>query len=268
MIITKKASASPHVSARPGHDAGAAACWIPWFRRCRPPSAAAKPVVRLGFVYDPNGMIMDRLDAGGGRHGLRVHAHDEGAGAVPRPASWCSAGWRRSTAARSATVPATMRAPAPRGSPASIRRRPKARAFTRGISADQIAAKEFGKTRNWRRSRSASRAPSWPAAATPAIAARTRTRCPGARPTTPLPLEINPRAVFERLFGDGDSTDPAARLARLEGAAQHPRLRRGQHRPAGDEARIARPQQAQRVSGSDPRHRAAHPESRTAERHR
>jgi hypothetical protein len=30
-------------------------------------------------------------------------------------------------------------------------------------------------------------------------------------PTTPLPLETNPRAVFERLFGDGDTTDPGAR---------------------------------------------------------
>jgi hypothetical protein len=29
-------------------------------------------------------------------------------------------------------------------------------------------------------------------------------------------VEINPRAVFERLFGDGESTDPAARLAALE----------------------------------------------------
>src|SRR4029077_13677384 len=35
-------------------------------------------------------------------------------------------------------------------------------------------------------------------------------------PTTPLPAEINPRAVFERLFGDGDSTDAKARLTRLE----------------------------------------------------
>ncbi len=26
-----------------------------------------------------------------------------------------------------------------------------------------------------------------------------------------LPYETNPRAVFERLFGDGESTDPAAR---------------------------------------------------------
>jgi len=35
-------------------------------------------------------------------------------------------------------------------------------------------------------------------------------------PTSPLPAEINPRAVFERLFGDGDSTDASARMARLE----------------------------------------------------
>src|SRR6185295_11035407 len=32
---------------------------------------------------------------------------------------------------------------------------------------------------------------------------------------TPLPLEVSPRTVFERLFGEGDSTDPAARRARL-----------------------------------------------------
>jgi hypothetical protein len=32
--------------------------------------------------------------------------------------------------------------------------------------------------------------------------------------TTPLPYETNPRAVFERLFGDGESTDPAARALR------------------------------------------------------
>jgi len=34
--------------------------------------------------------------------------------------------------------------------------------------------------------------------------------------TTPLPMENNPRAVFERLFGDSTSTDPAARAARLK----------------------------------------------------
>lgn len=34
-------------------------------------------------------------------------------------------------------------------------------------------------------------------------------------PTQPLPTEWNPRAVFERLFGDSGSTDREARLARL-----------------------------------------------------
>ncbi len=34
-------------------------------------------------------------------------------------------------------------------------------------------------------------------------------------PTTPLPYENNPRRVFERLFGDGETTDPEARAVRL-----------------------------------------------------
>jgi hypothetical protein len=34
--------------------------------------------------------------------------------------------------------------------------------------------------------------------------------------STPLPMEHNPRAVFERLFGDSGSTAPAVRLARLK----------------------------------------------------
>ncbi|MEE2637881.1 MAG: DUF1552 domain-containing protein [Acidobacteriota bacterium] len=34
-------------------------------------------------------------------------------------------------------------------------------------------------------------------------------------PTTPLPMEHDPRVVFERLFGDGGTTDPAARREQL-----------------------------------------------------
>ena len=36
-----------------------------------------------------------------------------------------------------------------------------------------------------------------------------------AGPSTPLPVETNPRVVFDRLFGNVDSTDPAVRAARL-----------------------------------------------------
>lgn len=35
-------------------------------------------------------------------------------------------------------------------------------------------------------------------------------------PTTPMPMEDRPRVVFERLFGDSESTDPAVRLARIK----------------------------------------------------
>ena len=40
-------------------------------------------------------------------------------------------------------------------------------------------------------------------------------------PTTPLPMEINPRKVFERMFGQGGSA--AERLARTRGGSQHAR---------------------------------------------
>jgi hypothetical protein len=35
-------------------------------------------------------------------------------------------------------------------------------------------------------------------------------------PTSPVPVEVDPRAVFERLFGPSDTTDPQARLERLQ----------------------------------------------------
>jgi hypothetical protein len=35
-------------------------------------------------------------------------------------------------------------------------------------------------------------------------------------PTTPLPMETNPRSVFERMFGDSDSTDPSEQLRRTQ----------------------------------------------------
>ena len=35
-------------------------------------------------------------------------------------------------------------------------------------------------------------------------------------PTTPLPVTVNPREVFELIFGDGESADAASRIARLK----------------------------------------------------
>jgi hypothetical protein len=85
-----------------------------------------------------------------------------------------------------------------------------------GISADQIAARELGKITQLGSLEIGLESPAlagncdsgYSCAYTNTISWRT--------PTTPLPVEVNPRAVFERLFGDGDSTDPKARLTALK----------------------------------------------------
>jgi hypothetical protein len=87
--------------------------------------------------------------------------------------------------------------------------------FHLGISADQIAAKEFGKYTQLSSLELglepqplAGNCDSGYTCAYMSMSWRSS--------TSPQPAEINPRTVFERLFGDGESTDAPARMARLE----------------------------------------------------
>jgi hypothetical protein len=85
-----------------------------------------------------------------------------------------------------------------------------------GISADQIAAKELSKFTQLGSLEIGLEEPSlaggcdsgYSCAYTNTISWRTA--------ITPNPMEVNPRAVFERLFGDGETTDPKARLQRIK----------------------------------------------------
>ena len=85
-----------------------------------------------------------------------------------------------------------------------------------GVSMDQLAARELGRDTQLTslelgidsRDFAGSCDAGFSCAYTNTIAWRS--------PTTPLPTENNPRAVFERLFGGDDTTDRAARLARLD----------------------------------------------------
>jgi hypothetical protein len=88
--------------------------------------------------------------------------------------------------------------------------------FKLGISADQIAAKELGKYTQLSSLELglepqplAGNCDSGYTCAYMSMSWRSA--------SSPLPAEINPRAVFERLFGDGESTDPKVRMARLTG---------------------------------------------------
>src|SRR5947209_4745407 len=87
--------------------------------------------------------------------------------------------------------------------------------FRLGISADQIAAKELGKYTQLS-SLELGLEPQPLAGNCDSGYTCAYMSMSWRGPNSPLPAEINPRTVFERLFGDGDSTDAAARMARLE----------------------------------------------------
>jgi len=85
-----------------------------------------------------------------------------------------------------------------------------------GISADQVAAKELGKNTQLASLEVGLDSPSLAGGCDSGYSCAYTNTISWRGPTTPLPMEMNPRALFERLFGDGDSTDPAARLAALK----------------------------------------------------
>jgi uncharacterized protein DUF1552 len=87
--------------------------------------------------------------------------------------------------------------------------------FRLGISADQIAAKAFGASTQLS-SLELGLEPQPLAGNCDSGYTCAYMSMSWRGPTTPLPAETNPRIVFERLFGEGDSTDPLARAARLE----------------------------------------------------
>ena len=176
---------------------------------------AANPVRRLGVCYVPNGMEMRAWTPGGEGHELELSqilqplAPFRGQTnvltgladkvAVPRPGEGIG-----DHARASATFLTGVHVKKTEG--ADIRA---------GVSMDQIAARQLGAETQLAslelgvdsvETLGACDA-GYSCAYTNTIAWRTA--------TTPLPMENDPRAVFERLFGSTDSTDVAARLARI-----------------------------------------------------
>jgi hypothetical protein len=85
-----------------------------------------------------------------------------------------------------------------------------------GISADQVAARALGSKTQFGSLEIGVEAPSLAGGCDSGYSCAYTNTTSWRSPTTPNPMEVNPRVLFERLFGDGDSTDPAARLASLQ----------------------------------------------------
>jgi len=177
--------------------------------------AAAKPAVRLGFVYVPNGVIMEKWTPATEGTNFEITPILEPL-APFRDHLLVLSGFSNMEARRQ---PGEGGGDHPRASGAYLTGvHPKNRTadFNKGISVDQIAAKELGK-----HTQLASLEVSLDSAdvvgvcdAGYSLAFTNTISWRGA--TTPMPMENQPRAVFERLFGDSNTTDLAARLTRIQ----------------------------------------------------
>ncbi|MEE8348560.1 MAG: DUF1552 domain-containing protein [Acidobacteriota bacterium] len=85
-----------------------------------------------------------------------------------------------------------------------------------GTSVDQIAARELGKYTQLASLELALETTEVLGACDQGFSCAYSNTLSWRSPTTPVPMENHPRAVFERLFGDSESTDPAQRRARIQ----------------------------------------------------
>jgi uncharacterized protein DUF1552 len=83
------------------------------------------------------------------------------------------------------------------------------------VSMDQLLARHFARETQVASLEVAMDAPNNAGACTGILSCAYTHTISWRSPTQPLPMEHNPRAVFERLFGDAGSTERAAREARL-----------------------------------------------------
>lgn len=176
--------------------------------------SATKPVVRLGFIYHPTGAIQnrwtptaegtgfefsqslkalepfrDRVNVLSGMAQVQARALGDGPGDHAREgAVWLTGVHPKKT---------------------------EGVGIRSGISVDQIAAKYMGQHTQLASLELGTEAPSLAGGCDSGYSCAYTNTVSWKTPTTPLPVEMNPRTVFERLFGEGESNDPAARVAAL-----------------------------------------------------
>jgi len=85
-----------------------------------------------------------------------------------------------------------------------------------GVSMDQIVARQFGQSTQIPSLELGLDPPSLVGSCDTGYSCAYTNTLSWSGPSTPLPVSTNPREVFERLFGDGDSLDTASRMAQLK----------------------------------------------------
>lgn len=174
----------------------------------------AKAVNRLNYVYVPNGMIMDKWTPA-----------TEGAGYEMTSILGPLAPFRdRFTVLTGLSSKAAETEHEDGGGHAKdcsafltgcLAKRTEGPGIEAGISADQIAARALGKETQLASLELGLEPPQLAGQCVEGYACAYVNTLSWMNSTTQLPVEFNPRVVFETLFGEGSSTKPADRLARI-----------------------------------------------------
>src|SRR5215813_5398010 len=177
-------------------------------------TAGSKPPVRLGFIYHPTGAIQSRwtpaAEGAGFEFSATLKAFEplrervlvlSGLAQVQARALGDGPGDH----AREGAVWLTGVHP----------KKTEGAGIRSGISIDQIAARHFANDTQLASLELGTESPTLAGGCDSGYSCAYTNTVSWRTPTNPLPMEHNPRAVFERLFGDGDTNDPAARAAAL-----------------------------------------------------
>jgi hypothetical protein len=195
---------------------------LPLLERMTPTTAlaraAAQPAVRFCTVYVPNGIVMERWTPA-----------TEGAGFAFTPTLLPLEPYRDrllvlsgldNTGARSRTGASGAHAKPAAAFMTGIEPRPTtgSSSLSLGISMDQIIANTLGQETplpSLELGLEGADTVNGVGTCDVGFSCAYQNRLAWSAPSTPLPVETNPRVVFDRLFGSIDSTDPEVRLARL-----------------------------------------------------
>ncbi|HEY7169249.1 MAG TPA: DUF1552 domain-containing protein [Vicinamibacterales bacterium] len=177
---------------------------------------AARPVRRLGVVYAPNGMNI-----------WRWRPATEGAAFELTPVLEPLAPFRSQLLVLSGlsnqqadAVPGEGGGDHSRGQAAFLTgvhaKKTQGPDFQAGVSMDQIAARELANDTQLASLELALESNDLVGGCELGLSCAYTGTLSWRGPTSPVPVEIDPRAIFERLFGSSDTTDPKARLERLQ----------------------------------------------------
>jgi hypothetical protein len=184
---------------------------LPFLEAMLPPlRAATKPIHRFQAFYTPNGMAMEYWTPKGEGTALELNSIMEPLAAYKAQMlvfSGIKASWNYIHAGASGSFLTGT----PRGGKNEIE-------IIADVSIDQMLGKHFEQETQLSTLEICMDLPANAGACTGNLSCAYLDTLCWRSPTQPLPMEWNPRAVFEKLFGDSGSTDRNARARRL---AQH-----------------------------------------------